>query len=44
MKKKKQTKFKDKAELALQEAMDRTLKHIVIPEVFLNKENKLKKS
>lgn len=41
---KKQEKFKDKAELALQEAMNRTLKHVVVPEVFLKEENKIKKS
>jgi len=43
MKKKKQRKL-DWAYLACQQAMDRTLKHITIPEVFLNEENKLKKS
>jgi len=43
MKKKKQRKL-DWADLACQQAMDRTLKHIVVPEVFKKEESKLKKS
>ena len=37
--KKKNKKKLDKAEIALQEAMDRTLKYVIIPEVFTKKVN-----
>jgi|TARA_B110000259_G_C13637302_1_gene250790 hypothetical protein len=42
MKKNKKRKL-DWADLACQQAMDRTLNQITVPEVFLKEENKLKK-